>query len=230
MVHHNQGHLHQGARGRGSSPPIRVVRTLALWLLGVDGFAIVFVAAFRLMNGLDLLTGDDPLVIAASQRNPQVEIGAVPGSGGAYQAIYQVVDRSADRKGYFVLSKGETLTGAMRMAPCGADGMTLPGWLPRFPQAKDWVCIAFDTLAGIRRHASFITSEDGLEAAFTYYESAIDTIPNTGGGSSRSSYPRLQWGQSRSNTDTGLSIVINYYYDHPGPPAPFVTIAFSEGG
>jgi hypothetical protein len=212
------------------------VRRRAAFIAAAVGLAVAFVPAVRLLNGLDPLTGDDPKTIAASRGNPDLEFTFMRTSFTAYE----VRDRASAVKGYFQLENAEILAGPMQVAPCGAGGgLSVPAWLPRFPNATEWVCIRTATSAGERRHVSFITAEHEIEAAWAFYEAALEKLPNTGGGSSRSVYPAQGGTPSRStplwrgthfrsDERTGWRVSIQYLFYRPGTE-PFVTIAFTDG-
>jgi hypothetical protein len=208
-------------------PPVRIARTLGIWIAGLAAFAVVLVAAFRLINGLDLLTGDDPRTVAASRSNPDLEINGVPASLSTYEVI-----RHADGlRGYFRLTSGETLTGDLQFTRCGNSGnQPLPDWLPRFPKAKEWACIIVATDQGEQHHASFVSSLELLEEAYGFYTAALETFPYTTGGESIQRQP-MSGTQFRNDTDTGRRVLITYYYDGPGGAylGPFVTIAYTDG-
>lgn len=203
------------------------MRTIVKLVAAAVGVAIAFVLTFRFVNGLDLLTGDDPRVIAALRANPSLEITSVPKSYG----IYEIVDRAERLKAYIDLPRDETLAGPLHLARCrGGSRADLPDWIPRFPHAGEWICAVLVTNAGERRHASFLTSQEGLDEAFAFYDQALETMKYSTGGQSLSRFDPWSGMQFRHDVETGRHVSLRYFYDDVDRRyGPFVTIAFVGG-
>lgn len=202
------------------------MQALLTWIATAAAGAVGAVLLFRLLNGLDPLTGDDPRVIAAISANPTFTITFIPKSYG----VYEIADRSSGLKAHIDLPRGETLAGPLQLGRCGAEsGLTLPDWLPRFPHAKAWACITAMTNEGSRQHASFTTNLQTLEEVFAFYQEALESLPAATAGHTISRAPLWSAVQFRHDMDSGRRIAIRYFYDTLDRRyEPIVTLAFDD--
>jgi len=185
------------------------MRKFVVLVLGAAGIAMVFLAAFRLLNGLDLLTGDDPRTMAAEKANPQLRIAFVPES----RSLFEVVDPVRHLKGYIELSEGEALSGFLQIGRC--PDTAAAGEIGRYPAGSDRVCILAATDAGDRRHVSFAIRPEAIDEAWAFHEAELAKLPSSSGGSHRESGPRWRSAQFVSDLDTGRRVSVRYHYDPP---------------
>jgi hypothetical protein len=202
---------------------LRVLRKLLIGV-GLAGLlAIVIVASYRLMNGLNLPTGDDPLVAAATTRDLAFDSLAYG------RDLYSVLDRRIGKKAYILLN-GEKLR-SLKLRPCPG---VLPAWIPVFSKAKNLLCADAITDQRERHFASFVVDgQDELKEGSNFFDKAFSEKPgfrSTGGGVTSPSAGESgadYVGSSRwENPEEKLLVEIHYYFYKQVPPAN-VVIEFS---
>lgn len=187
-------------------------------VLLVGGFAVGGLIFVRYMEGLDLVTGEDPRYNAARFANAHLQIEMVSN----LRTLFEVVDQGAGLKGYFQIIDGERLTGAVQIARCNQPRAGES--VPRFATGTNWVCIMVATDAGDRQHVSFSLRHDALDEAWAFYETALEKLPVTTGGSQRQTGSRWNSLMFAHNADSGRQVHIRFFSTPPGV-GPLITIA-----
>jgi hypothetical protein len=175
------------------------------------------------MNGLNILKGEDPLVVEATTRDLALDSLAY-GRG-----LYAVLDRRINKKAYIMLN-GEKLR-SLELRPCSG---ALPAWIPVFSKGKELFCVNAVTDKRVRHFASFVVDgEDELKKASGFFDKAFSealgfrrtghgvTSPSAG-GSGADYVGSGGW----ENTEGNRRVDIYYYFYKQVPPAN-VVIEFS---
>ena len=179
----------------------------------------------RYDRGLDLWTGEIPEFMALKARNQHLEFRLV----GRREDFLAVQDKNTGTTGYFAWGDRGIPNGAMTVTQ---EQPKLPEWIPIFSQAENWSTLRVATERGKFLYASFSTPAEP-DKVFDFYDTELDKLPWTNGGSSRTgttksgATPQRWTGTiSQRNMDIGRLISVSFFRDQ-GPT--IVAISFTDG-